>query len=367
MRLFARKPRKPQFGLINCLNNRGLGTESRILEEIFSHHFPDIDFHLYKVKAGKSLQEFDQQWHKNNRFKKWLLSKDVVMTIEVFMPELFRFCRKNGVKTIWRPNFEWISPELTRDDFELVDFIVTPQTACSEFLQQRFQLQNVHPVPWITMMPVFAKQPYPGSTRFLFNAGRGGIGDRRNTRLVIDSFAEVLGEYDDIHLTIKTQIDLDLTPLSRVNPSHYTYVRKNTNYKKNLAYYRQSDFSLAPSKWEGLGFALLESLYNGTPVLTVDAPPMNEWVSHQQTGYLAPAYYPDLPLPIPYTRQNENGLNWVRAALCKQEDFIAGIVWLHENKTQLYQQFNQINADTLNARQTIFLDRFRAILHTERP
>ena len=50
--------------------------------------------------------------------------------------------------------------------------------------------------------------------------------------------------------------------------------------------YQSADVAVLPSKWEGLGLTFLESIGCGLPIITVDAPPMNEFVRDGETGVL---------------------------------------------------------------------------------
>jgi glycosyltransferase involved in cell wall biosynthesis len=49
---------------------------------------------------------------------------------------------------------------------------------------------------------------------------------------------------------------------------------------------RRSDVAVYPSRAEGFGLPLLESLTLGVPVVTTDAPPMNELVRDGENGRL---------------------------------------------------------------------------------
>ena len=360
--IFKKNSAKTRFGLVNCMNNRGLGTESRLMRDFFRNHFPDVDFQIYQIPAGRKGKDFDATWHHKRLFLRWLAKQDAVMTIEQFMPNLFRACRERGICAIWRPNHEWIPAHYERRDFEQADIIMAPQHACADFLEQHFGPDNVIRNPWVTELPIHEKQPSAGRTRFLFNAGRGGLGQRRNHQVVIDAFSKVLADRPDVHFTLKTQTELDVSPLTSFRGTSFSYIHKNTSYSKNLAYYRAADFSVAPSKWEGVGFAILESLYCGTPVLTTDAPPMNEWVRHKETGFLVPVIYPEVTLPIPHDRINLQGVNWVRAALCNVEDVIEGIHWLADNKNSFYDNFNDINRRELTQRKSEFIAIFRELI-----
>ena len=180
--------------MINCLNNRGLGTESRLMQTFFNNHLNEFDFSIYKIPAGRKGKTFDDNWQSSKKFQRWLHAQSVVISIELFMPNIYAECKKRGIKTIWRPNFEWISPEYGEADFSQVDVIMTPQLACADFLESKFNLKNVVRNPWITELPVKVKQVHDSHTRFLFNAGRGGIGDRRNHHVVIDAFEKTISK-----------------------------------------------------------------------------------------------------------------------------------------------------------------------------
>ena len=52
-----------------------------------------------------------------------------------------------------------------------------------------------------------------------------------------------------------------------------------------IALYQESDVAILPSKWEGLGLTFLEAIGCGLPIITVDAPPMNEFVDYGDTGF----------------------------------------------------------------------------------
>ena len=51
-------------------------------------------------------------------------------------------------------------------------------------------------------------------------------------------------------------------------------VRPAMNSNEDL--YRDGDVCIQPSRWEGLGLPLLECQAAGMPMITIDAPPMNE-------------------------------------------------------------------------------------------
>ena len=124
--------------------------------------------------------------------------------------------------------------------------------------------------------------------RFFHNAGWGGSEWRKNTESVVLAFNEVCKKMDYVTLHIHTQKPINEYPESICN-----IIKTNNNIKiteGDLSFNevaemtRSVDVSVLPSRWEGLGIPLYESLACGVPVITVDNYPMNEIVSHNHNG-----------------------------------------------------------------------------------
>ena len=287
------------------------------------------------------------------------------MTIELFMPNIFAYCKSLGIKTIWRPNHEWIPIEQEIiNQFPMIDIIMAPQTNCYNFMKEKFQLNNVINNPWIFNLPVLEKQlntEKPDKTYILHNAGARGVGDRRNTALICQTMEQVLEERKDIFFILKSQVPCPAENLKKFD--NFRYIFAELQYETNLELYKQVDFSLAPSKWEGVGFAILESLYCGTPVLTVNASPMNEWVQHKQTGYLCEGKYAEVELPQHlHGGERLNGTGWIKAYNTTIEEIQAGIYWLVDNKEEIYKEFNSKNKVILEKRKENFINTWKEVL-----
>ncbi len=352
-----------RLGLLGMSNRRGLGTETRNFASILRNALPEVRLDIRRVPTGRKAQEMLDRSERDRGLLRWIARQDAVLCFELYSAALLRACRAQGVRTLWRPNHEWISSQIAPAEYAAFDHILAPQHACARLLQHTLGLRNVVTIPWIYDAPVEAKGPQPGAVcRFLFNAGHGGVGDRRNTAAVVAGFAQALAEGAPIHLTIKTQVPLDVRALQPYAGTGFTYLQRKASYAANLDTYRRADYSLAPSKWEGVGFALLESLHCGTPVVTVDAPPMNEWIEHGRTGWLLPARFPDLPIPLPAGTPAELGLNYVPAALCEPADLAAAVIALAAQRTAFYEQFTANNRARLEARRSAFIATLREVL-----
>jgi 1,2-diacylglycerol 3-alpha-glucosyltransferase len=58
---------------------------------------------------------------------------------------------------------------------------------------------------------------------------------------------------------------------------------------EHLRLFASADVCVAPSRWEGLGLHLYESMALGLPVITNDDPPMNEVIRNGENGLLVAA------------------------------------------------------------------------------
>lgn len=361
--LRRRLPVRMRLGLLGMSNRRGLGTETRNFASILRAALPEVRLDIHHLPTGRKAQEILDRSESDRGLLRWIARQDAVLSFELYSPALLRACQARGVRAIWRPNHEWISSQIAPAEYAEFDQILAPQRACARLLRETLGLRNVVEIPWIYDAPVEVKGPQPGAVcRFLFNAGHGGVGDRRNSTAVVAGFALALAAGAPIHLTIKTQVPLDVRALQPYAGKGFTYIQRKASYANNLDTYRRADYSLAPSKWEGVGFALLESLHCGTPVITVDAPPMNEWIEHGRTGWLLPARFPDLPIPLPAGTPVELGLNYVAAALCEPADLAAAVIALSAQRAAFYEQFIAINRASLEARRSTFTATLREVL-----
>jgi glycosyltransferase involved in cell wall biosynthesis len=89
-------------------------------------------------------------------------------------------------------------------------------------------------------------------------------------------------------------------------------IDKDLSMKEMIRLYKSCHVSLLPSKWEGIGIPFIESLALGLPVITVDAPPMNEWVKNGRNGFTAKVARWE-------SRRDEELL--VRAAIVDDDDY----------------------------------------------
>lgn len=136
---------------------------------------------------------------------------------------------------------------------------------------------NVRRLQWGVDTELFRPEVGDGPTRFIHPAGYGGVGDRRATDAVLSAFKPVNGAT----LEVLTQRGKGTTQRGAVT------TRRGTLPRDEFArVYRSADVAPLPSRWEGLGLPFMEALASGLAVVTVDAPPMTDYVVDGENGFL---------------------------------------------------------------------------------
>jgi len=119
----------------------------------------------------------------------------------------------------------------------------------------------------------------------LFYPG-GFLSKRKPVAEVLKAFRR----FDDPRagLVIKGQVERELDLLNRgaKRDPRVEVVLADLPTDEHLRQFAAADVCVAPSRWEGLGLHLYESMALGLPVITNDAPPMNEVIADNDNGLL---------------------------------------------------------------------------------
>jgi glycosyltransferase involved in cell wall biosynthesis len=183
-------------------------------------------------------------------------------------PLMLPVAKKMGLKTVCVVMWEWFVG--SNKTWKWCDsFVCTSELALRTVRKAGFE--NVFYLPWTLDIRRFPKRIITGPARvFVHNTGLVDFDDRKGIRDTIEAFKKV--KRKDIRLMVRSQNKTDLPVLDErievftgnlPNPSDLT---------------AQGDVAVQPSKMEGMGLMILEPLVSGMPVLTTNAPPMNEWV-----------------------------------------------------------------------------------------
>lgn len=198
-----------------------------------------------------------------NRYK-----PDTILTWEVpgswDFPDIWS---AHGIRWVHVVHWDWFAPNYSGLWKKAV--LVAPNKLCQD------ELANVHglkstllSVPVDTDRLVFQRRKI--CQLFVSMYGYGGLENRR-------SLPEVFGAWGAMRapppLVIRAQhrpYEIDSSPL----PAGVSLDIRNVPEPSDL--WNTGDVAVQPSRYEGLGLGLLEAQARGVPVITTDAPPMNE-------------------------------------------------------------------------------------------
>src|SRR5690606_5271678 len=147
-------------------------------------------------------------------------------------------------------------------------------------------------VPWSIPDPVVREREARDTddVTFLVNAGMGGWRNRRGGDLAAQAFALAARRHDGIRLILKSIKPLrGYLSADELAQPRVEQIEGMVSREELAALHARADAVLYPSRWEGFGLSLLESLHAGVPVLATDGWPMNELVEHNHNGLLVPA------------------------------------------------------------------------------
>lgn len=120
------------------------------------------------------------------------------------------------------------------------------------------------------------------------SAGMGGPSDRKGTDLVLQSFHATKG---DATLRVHTQLPKEQWPKAWQEVlAREPRIQMLTGPLNPVDLYRSGDLYLYPSRLEGIGLTLPESLACGLAAITTATPPMDEFVKEGENGSLVPVW-----------------------------------------------------------------------------
>lgn len=288
----------PKVGIVSDWNRKGVPYQSKFLVSsisnkhdvhifAYSEYIPDdTDYGVRKIVYSKNIKHW--------QVIRWIKSENIKL---VFFPDrledrrVINWCTRHNVATVMIINYETIKKE-EFSQLKKITMLMCP-VKCTFDLLKAHGFKNIQHISWGIDNDVYKaeKTAVRSPIKFIHNAGWGGTEWRKNTWAVVEAFNIASRSNPDIKLILKTQ-----KPLVEYPDAVLYVIKKNRNIlvnEKNISMneliklYKRSHVSVLPSKWEGIGIPFLESLALGLPVITVNAPPMNEWIRHGYNGFCA--------------------------------------------------------------------------------
>lgn len=206
------------------------------------------------------------------------------------LPSLVATARALGVRTACVPMWEHLDECAAW--LRAVDLMLCPTRLSHAWLASRRERLGLRCAleffPWPIDVDRFAFRPRSVCRTFLFVHGTGGLradgqpGPAWDGRKGLSIVAEAARRAPSVKILVRTQ----RTDLPGLPPN--VEVRA-AQLDDSPALYDEGDVCIQPSRWEGLGLPLLECQARGLPLVTTDAPPMNE---HNPLAVLAASAAP---------------------------------------------------------------------------
>ena len=273
-----------RIGIVTTWFERGAAYVSKLYKQLLedSGHTVYVFARGGEEHESKHASEWNEQYV--TRSKKYTNTK-------IEKHKLYRWIRKNGIEALFfneqqdflvltwvRKDFPNIKlgayvdyyTENTLRYFNLYDFLI-----CNT--KRHMQAMAFHPqkfyIEWGTDIDLYKPSSDIHNELTFFHSA--GMSARKGTDILVDSYIEH-GLFEKSKLVIHTQVPIqrlckyDATELSRYN----IQVIEKTVSAPGL--YHMGDVYVYPTRLDGLGLTMYESLACGLPLITTDFPPMNE-------------------------------------------------------------------------------------------
>jgi glycosyltransferase involved in cell wall biosynthesis len=256
--------------------NRAIASQFPIAKWLVPRHpvYPALGAPPTQARIDTARLELDVR-----DIKAWLRGLDWALFVEFpYFPLLAHCARELGIAVACVPMWEFT--DLKAEWVRLCNLMICPTRFTYELLgdwKRRFGFGwDVAYVPWPIELRRFRFRRRSRCERFLFVNGTGG---RRATRQDgspteyhrkgVEAVVRAARMLRPIPFVIYSQVDLSM-PI----PDN---VELHPAPAGNDALYQDGDVCVQPSHWEGLGLSLLECQAAGLPLVTTDAPPMNQY------------------------------------------------------------------------------------------
>jgi glycosyltransferase involved in cell wall biosynthesis len=230
------------------------------------------DASQYKIPAAEMVE-----WGRSNEL-------DVALFDQNYEFDSIAALRAAGVRTIGRFVWEQFASDNVADAKRALDAVYS-LTACE---QERYAAMGIDSprVRWGIHPDLMGYADTAKRPELTYFYPAGFLSRRKPIAEILKAFRGL--DLEDARLLIKGQVERELDTIDRGarRDSRVEVVIEDLPTDQHLRLFASAHVCVAPSRWEGLGLHLYESMALGLPVITNDNPPMNEVVRDGENGLL---------------------------------------------------------------------------------
>ena len=282
-------------GIVTTWFERGAALVSRAYMETLSRRHKVFIY----ARAGERYAQGDPKWDKG--YVTWGKRVPGKIVTYVDWKEFRGWVLKNGLDVvIFNEQHSWeiILKTLRKLDITIGAYVdyYTPETVpffwLYDFLlcntRRHYSVFKDHPrafyIPWGTDLDVFRPRDRAGSgdsVTFFHSCGVSPL--RKGSDLLVRAFQYVKG---NAKLIIHSQGSFSEHPPTASVIAQDPRIELIEAGVGAPGLYHFGDVYVYPTRLEGIGLTIAEALASGLPVITTNAPPMNEFVVHDLNGKL---------------------------------------------------------------------------------
>jgi glycosyltransferase involved in cell wall biosynthesis len=206
--------------------------------------------------------------------------------------------------------------------------------------------QNVNRNKINNMNEIYKKEPL----KFFCTGGFNAI-SRKNIDLIVITFYNIFNDNIFLNWELNVYIQGVQIPgtIDKYRCNNIKYHLNNLSYKLIIDKYFEHDIFIHMGSHEGLGIGFYESIYCGTPILTMDWIPNSEIIIDNENGWLTNCSYSDI-------HDNDNSL--LNKGIINEKILKKKIIEIIENKDNTINIINNTidNIDKISKRNKILFE-----------